>query len=81
MNKLFFIIIMLFAFSGTANAELNHSIVTSEKIENTQEKESVKARNIKQHKKVTRLRSKLAMILVLGNAAKHNKTRPYVSHN
>lgn len=73
MNKLFFIIIiMLFTFSGTTSAESNHSIVTSEKLENTQEKESVKARNIKQHKKATLLRSKLAMILVLGNATKYN---------
>lgn len=81
MNKLFFVIIMLFVFSGTASAELNHSTITPEQIENTQEKKSAKARNNKQHKKITRLRSKLAMILVLGNAAKHNKTRPYVSHN
>lgn len=81
MNKLFLIIIMLFAFSGTASAELNKSIATPEQLENSQKKESVKARNIKQHKKATQLRSKLAMLLVLGNAAKNSQARPYVSQN
>ena len=82
MNKLFFIIIiMLFVFSGTANAELNNSIAAPEKLENPQKKESAKARNIKQHKKTTQLRSKLAMLLVLGNAAKNSHARPYVSQN
>lgn len=81
MNKLFFSMIMLFAFSGTVSAELNHSITTPEKIGNSHEKASVKARNSKQHNNATRLRSKLAMILVLGNAAKSSHARPYISHN
>ena len=83
MNKLFIIIIimLLFAFSGTANAELNNSIAAPEKLENPLKKESVKTRNIKQHKKATQLRSKLAMLLVLGNAAKNSQARPYVSQN
>ncbi len=81
MNKLFFIIIMLFAFSGMASAELHSSTAAPEKLENPQKKESVKARNNKQHKKTAQLRSKLAMLLVLGNAAKNSQARPYVSQN
>lgn len=81
MKKLLFIIIMLFVFSGTASAELNNSIATPEKLKNSQEKGSVKARNIKRHNKATQLRSKLAMLLVLGNAAKNSHARPYVSQN
>ena len=81
MNKLFITIIMLFTFSGTASAELNNSIAAPEKLENPQKKESVKARNNNQHKKATQLRSKLAMLLVLGNAAKNSQARPYVSQN
>ncbi len=80
MSKLFFIIIMLFAFSGTASAELNKSIAP-EQIENSQKEESAKAKNKKQHKKTAQLRSKLTMLLVLGNAVKNSQAKPYVSQN
>jgi len=81
LNKLLFIIIMLFVFSGTASAELNNSTATPEKFENPQEKESAKEKNIKQYNKATQLRSKLALLLVLGNAAKNSHARAYVAQN
>ena len=72
---------LLFAFSGTASAELKSSIAAPEKLENPQEMESARARNIKQYNKATQLKSKLALLLVLGNAAKNSQARPYVSQN
>ena len=81
MKKLLLLIIMLILLRGTVSAESNTMITTQVALENSQESRVAKTKNTKNQKKAKLIKSKLAMILVLGHATTKNGARPYASQN